>query len=255
MTEMTDPADPRPIQLPARSVSAFSPGWLAAVLLAGLLGGAAPGAVAEEPKHERGRHDATSDHPFTDPERWAKRFDAPERAAWQKPAEVAAALEIEPGMVVADIGAGTGYFLEHLSRKAGLRGMVLAIDTEAEMVAHMGRRMNDSGVTNVVPVLALPGDPFLPPGRVDRILIVDTYHHIDDRLGYFRRLRDTLTPGGRLAIIDFLKKPLPVGPPPDHKLERAFVLEEMVEAGWRLADEKKDLLPYQYFLIFEPLAH
>lgn len=229
-------------------------GLLSAVLLAGLPGGTVGRVVAEEPEHKHGRHDATSTHPFTDPERWAGVFDAPGRAEWQKPAEVAAALEIEVGMVVADIGAGTGYFLEHLSGEAGPRGMVLAIDSEPEMVAHMGRRMVDAGVTNVVPVLALPGDPFLPKGRVDRILIVNTYHHIDDRLGYFGRLRDSLTPGGRLAIIDFLKKPLPVGPPPDHKLEGAYVVEEMGEAGWRLADEKKELLPYQYFLIFEPRA-
>lgn len=238
------------MMLPA---GAWAAGALYALLLAGLPGGAAACGAAEEPQHQHGRHDATMNHPFDDAERWSKVFDDPERAAWQKPAEVAAALEIEPGMVVADIGAGTGYFLEYLSREAGPRGMVLAIDTEADMVAHMGRRMSAAGVTNVVPVLALPGDPFLPRGRIDRILIVDTYHHIDDRLAYFGRLRDTLTPGGRLAIIDFFKKPLPVGPPPEHKLERAFVVEEMVEAGWRLAGEPEKLLPYQYFLIFEPL--
>jgi ubiquinone/menaquinone biosynthesis C-methylase UbiE len=251
MTEIAQRADPRRHPGPARSGYARAPRALSVVLLAGWLAGAASCAVAEErPRH--GRHDATSTHAFDDADRWSRVFDAPDRAEWQKPAEVAAALEIRPGMVVADIGAGTGYFLEHLAREAGPMGMVLAIDTEAEMVAHMGQRMADAGVTNVVPVLALPGDPFLPPGRVDRILIVDTYHHIDDRLRYFGRLRDALAPGGRVAIIDFLKKPLPVGPPPEHKLEREFVLEEMIEAGWKLADEKKDLLPYQYFLIFEP---
>jgi SAM-dependent methyltransferase len=133
--------------------------------------------------------------------------------------------------------------------------MVLAVDTEAEMVAYMGKRMVEAGVDNVVPVLALPDDPFLPNGRVVRVLIVNTYHHIDDRLEYFARLRNALTPGGRLAIVDFLKKPLPVGPPMDHKLEAAFVVQEMVEAGWKLAEEKKELLPYQYFLVFEPLSH
>ncbi|HET6277502.1 MAG TPA: methyltransferase [Candidatus Polarisedimenticolia bacterium] len=238
---------------PARPGYTGAPRTLAVVLLAGWLGAAASCALAEEPP-QHGRHDATATHSFDDAERWSRVFDAPDRAEWQKPAEVAAALQIGPGMVVADIGAGTGYFLEHLSRAAGSRGMVLAIDTEAEMVAHLGQRMAGAGVTNVVPVLALPGDPFLPPGRVDRILIVDTYHHIDDRLRYFGRLRDALAPAGRLAIIDFLKKPLPVGPPPEHKLEREFVLQEMIEAGWKLADEKKDLLPYQYFLIFEPVT-
>lgn len=254
VTMITTPCASRstPISLQGRCRYLSVPGALSVFLLAGAL--AASCARAQEPEHTQGHHDATSTHSFEDAERWARLFDAADRAEWQKPAEVAAALGIAPGMVVADIGAGTGYFLEHLSRQAGPRGMILAVDIEAEMVAHMGKRMVDAGVTNVVPVLALPGDPFLPPGRVDRILIVNTYHHIDDRLGYFGRLRDSLTPGGRLAIIDFLKKPLPVGPPPEHKLERSFVVQEMAEAGWSLVDEKKDLLPYQYFLIFEPSA-
>jgi ubiquinone/menaquinone biosynthesis C-methylase UbiE len=252
MTEMPRPADPRPGRDPRRAGGPLSPPWSAAWLLAALLGAGAPAwPAAAEP--ERGRHDATAHHPFTDPDRWSKVFDDPGRDAWQKPDQVAAALQIEPGMIVADIGAGTGYFLEHLSREAGPGGIVLAIDTEAEMVAYLGKRMADAGVANVVPVLALPGDPFLPRARVDRVLIVDTYHHIDGRIGYFRRMRDAMAPGGRLAIIDYLKKPLPVGPPPEHKLERAFVIEEMTEAGWRMADEKPDLLPYQYFLVFEAL--
>jgi len=242
-----------PISPAARRGHRSLPEAIFAVLLAGVLVGAAPSG-AEEPQHSQGRHDATSTHSFGDAERWSKLFDAPDRAEWQKPAEVAAALQIRPGMVVADVGAGTGYFLEHLSRQAGPSGMILAVDIEADMVAYMGQRMAEAGVTNVVPVLALPNDPFLPQGRIDRILIVDTYHHIDDRLGYFGRLRASLTPGGRLAIIDFLKKPLPVGPPPEHKLERSFVIQEMNEAGWSLVDEKKDLLPYQYFLIFEPVS-
>src|SRR5262249_16376900 len=105
--------------------------------------------------------------------------------------------------------------------------------------------------TNVVPVLALPENPFLPPGRIDRILIVDTYHHIDNRLDYFRRLKPVLAADGSVAVVDYHKRPLPVGPPPEHKLDRSFVIEEMKEAGWVLFDEKT-FLPYQYFLLFRP---
>ncbi|HUD73351.1 MAG TPA: methyltransferase domain-containing protein [Dongiaceae bacterium] len=195
--------------------------------------------------------DATTHHPFNDAARWSTIFDDPSRDAWQKPDLVVDALRIKPGMMVADLGAGTGYFTGQLSRAVGDRGVVLAIDPEPDMARHLGERARKEGLRNVVPVLALFSDPFLPPGRVDRVLIVDTYHHIDDRQEYFRRLRTALAPGGQVAIVDFHKKPLPVGPPPEHKLERATVLAEMTAAGWRLAREVTDL-PYQYFLIFEP---
>ena len=91
----------------------------------------------------------------------------------------------------------------------------------------------------------------LPPGACDLILIVDTYHHIDDRLEYFGRMKDALSPSGRIVVIDFHKRELPVGPPLEHKLSRDFVVDEMKQAGYRLADEKT-FLPYSYFLIFAP---
>ncbi len=194
---------------------------------------------------------ATVHHAFNDPERWAKIFDDPARAAWQKPDEIVAALELKPGMTAADLGAGTGYFTAGLSRAVGVKGVVLSIDPEPEMVQYLGRRAHREGLTNVVPVLALYEDPFLPPGRVDRVLIVDTYHHIDDRQAYFRRVGANLAPGGRVAIVDFHKRPLPVGPPPEAKLEREVVVAEMQKAGFRLAAEPT-FLPYQYFLVFEP---
>ena len=198
-----------------------------------------------------GAHDATAHHPFTDVKKWVQVFDDPKRDDWQKPEEVAAALGLGPGMIVADLGAGTGYFERYLARAIAPGGVVLAIDTEPEMVGYMRTRFVKEGAEGVVPVLAAPGDPFLPAGRVDRVLIVDTYHHIDDRLHYFGRLKRALAPGGRVAIVDFHKRPLPVGPPPEHKLAREFVVEEMRQAGYRLADEKS-FLPYQYFLLFEP---
>lgn len=196
-------------------------------------------------------HDATSTHRFTGIEKWVKIFDDPGRDFWQKPAKVVEAMGLKPGMVVADLGAGTGYFIRHLSQAVTPGGMVLAIDTEAEMVAHLGERAKKENLDNAVPVLGLGDRPFLPAGRVDRVMIVDTFHHIDDRLEYLGRLKKSLAPGGRLVVIDFHKKPLPVGPPPEHKLDRQFVIDEVREAGWRLVKEET-FLPYQYFLIFEP---
>ena len=104
----------------------------------------------------------------------------------------------------------------------------------------------------MVPVLASFDNPRLPAATVDLILIVDTFHHIDDRITYFRRVRRVLRPGGRIAVIDWHKRDLPTGPPPEHKLAREQVVEEMEAAGYTLAGEPKDLLPYQYFLVFRP---
>jgi len=196
-------------------------------------------------------HDATSPHRFTGIEKWVKIFDDPGRDLWQKPDRVVAAMGLKPGMVVADLGAGTGYFIRHLSQAVAPGGMVLAIDTEPEMVAHLGERAKKENLDNAVPVLGLGDRPFLPAGRVDRVMIVDTFHHINDRLEYLGRLKKALTPGGRLVVIDFHKRPLPVGPPPEHKLDRQFVIDEVREAGWRLAKEET-FLPYQYFLVFAP---
>jgi predicted methyltransferase len=196
-------------------------------------------------------HDATAHHPFTGVEKWKKIFDDPKRDGWQKPKETVAGLDLKPGQIVADLGAGTGYFERHLSKAVAPGGIVLAIDSEPEMVQHLGRRALEEQTPNVVPVLALPDEPFLPPGRVDCVLIVDTYHHIDDRLNYFRRMQEALAPGGRVAVVDFHKRELPVGPALQHKLAREFVVDEMRQAGWSLAGEKT-FLPYHYFLIFQP---
>jgi ubiquinone/menaquinone biosynthesis C-methylase UbiE len=132
----------------------------------------------------------------------------------------------------------------------GPEGTVLAIDPEPEMVRFLGQRARRDGLGNVLPVLGMYEDPFLPRGRVDRVLIVDTYHHIDDRLDYFGRMRRDVAPGGRVVIVDFHKRPLPVGPPPEHKLDRKTVVDEMERAGWRLDGEIRTL-PYQYVLVFD----
>jgi predicted methyltransferase len=199
----------------------------------------------------RSADDATSHRRFDDPAYWSKVFDDPARAAWQKPEEVVAALGLRQGQCVADLGAGTGYFSRLLSAAVGPTGTVLAVDPEPNLVAHLRERAEREGTANVVPVLASLDNPRLPAGMVDAVLIVDTYHHIDDRLDYFRRLRQALRPPGRVAVIDWQKRPLPVGPEMDHKLAREQVVREMEAAGYRLAEEPS-FLPYQYFLVFQP---
>ena len=198
-----------------------------------------------------GAHDATARHSFEDVEHWTRVFDDPARDAWQKPAELVAALGLAPGATVADLGAGTGYFSRHLSQAVGASGAVLAADTEPALVEHLRRRAEQEGLANLVPILASADNPRLPAAASDVVLIVDTWHHIDDRVQYARRLTAALKPGGRVAIVDFQKRELPVGPPLDHKLAREQVVDEMTQAGYRLAGEP-DVLPYQYVLLFAP---
>jgi len=200
-----------------------------------------------------GPHDATSHQPFGDVEHWQRVFDDPARDAWQKPQALVAALEIRPGMAVADLGAGTGYLSRYLAAAVGHRGTVFAVETEPKLLEHLRRRAELERTAQVVPVLGSSDDPRLPTGRIDLVVILDTYHHIDGRLAYFRRLRRILTPLGRVAIIDWHKRELPVGPAPDHKLAREQVVGEMQRAGWTLTAEYT-VLSYQYFLVFRPRA-
>jgi ubiquinone/menaquinone biosynthesis C-methylase UbiE len=228
--------------------------WVARIALAATFLGCASAAPvtssAPAPPPPHGAHDATARHSFEDVEHWVSVFDDPARDAWQKPAAVVTALQLRPGMRVADLGAGTGYFSRYLAAAVGESGTVFAVDTEPHLVVHLRERAEREHLSNLVPILASADTPRLPAGCVDLVLIVDTVHHIDDRINYLRRLQGVLTPDGRVVVVDFKKQAdIPVGPPPEHRLARAQVVEEFTSAGYRLVGEP-DLLPYQYLLIF-----
>lgn len=197
--------------------------------------------------------DATTHHAFDDVAHWARVFDDPARDEWQRPAAVVEALGLRPGGAVADLGAGTGYFMEHLARGVGPSGTVYAVETEPKLLVHLRDRAARAGLDHVVPVLASPDRPRLPAGSLDVLFVVDTYHHVDDRIDYFRAAARLLRPGGRVVVVDWRKRDLPVGPPRSHKLAPEQVEDEMRRAGYRLA-AAPDLLPYQYVLVFEPAA-
>lgn len=199
------------------------------------------------------RHEGGIEHSFADAEAWAERFEGPERDAWQMPEKVIAALDLEPGMTVADIGSGTGYFARRFAQAVGSSGTVFAADVEPGMAAYVRQRADADGQANLIPVLSSYEDPRLPDGTVDLIFICNTWHHIQDRVEYARRLAGDLAPGGRVAIVDFVEGELPVGPAPDHKLSAEEVAEEFRAAGYRLV-ATPDLLPYQYVLVFEAPA-
>jgi cyclopropane fatty-acyl-phospholipid synthase-like methyltransferase len=220
---------------------------LASLLLASGCAHHAPEA-ARDTTHSSASHHGAMPHRFEHAEEWAARFEDPSRDAWQQPDKVIEALALPPNAKVADVGSGTGYFAVRLAR-AVPQGRVYGVDVEPDMARYLGERARREGLSNVTPVVASPSDAKLPE-PVDVVLVVDTYHHIDNRADYFRRLKGSLTPRGRLAIIDF-RKGQPMGPPDAHKLAPEQVRAELESAGWRLAAEH-GFLPHQYFLVFQP---
>ena len=173
------------------------------------------GEHADKPGHGHGAH-APLGHRFEDADEWAKRFEDPERDAWQKPAEVVELMRIEPGMHIADIGAGTGYFLPLLSKAAGEEGSVVGLDIEKDMVRYMIERAEREGLGNVTARVVPTDDAELAPESTDRILIVDTWHHIPNRGAYTKKLATALRPKGSVIIVDFTME-THRGPPKAHR--------------------------------------
>jgi ubiquinone/menaquinone biosynthesis C-methylase UbiE len=204
------------------------------------------GCACLAPGPARAQSPHTHQHGFGGAEHWARVFDDPSRDAWQKPHEVIEALALKPDAAVADIGSGTGYFAVRLAHFVP-QGRVYGVDTEPDMVKYLADRAKREGLINLSAVRGTPEDARLP-AKVDLVLMVDVYHHIDRREGYFRALARSLNPQGRVAIIDFNAKSA-VGPPPSQRIATDRVLAEMSKAGYQLVAEHH-FLPNQYFLIF-----
>ncbi len=176
-------------------------------------------------------------------------LDDPERDAYQKPHEVLTALSIKPGEVIADIGAGSGYFTFRLAHHVGNHGKVYAIDVSPDMILHLNRRIRDLKAANVSSILADPDDPLLSERSVNRFFFSNSWHHIENHTKYLSLMKKMLKPGGEIVMIDFHKKELPVGPPMQMKIAREDLIKQMETNGFRLTKEHT-FLPYQYFLVF-----
>ena len=174
------------------------------------------------------------------------------RDSWQHPDDVVKALDVKSGSRVADLGAGKGYFVPHLADAVGHEGRVYAVEVESESVDELAERFRDRH--EVVPTLGDFDDPKLPDGSIDVVLIVNTYHHIENRPAYFQRLQQDLAPGGRIAVIEpdsDLRGVLAWTLDEGHTSSARDVVREMEEGGYLLV-ASHDFLPVQIFEVFSP---
>ena len=204
--------------------------------------------------HGRDGHALRDRHPHAprDIATYIGRLESPERLAALQVDRVIQTLGLDPGAVVADIGSGPGVFSVPLGRALS-SGLVYAVDVEPQQLDALRERVTRASLANVVPVLGGFDDPFLPAGRIDVVLVVDTYHHIQDRTAYFARLQRALREGGRLAIVEWKAGELRMGPPPAHKLAEGVRGAELRKAGFELG-ESHDFLELHDFEIWRPAA-
>ncbi|MEE9606753.1 MAG: class I SAM-dependent methyltransferase [Myxococcota bacterium] len=170
------------------------------------------------------------------------------RDDWQNTEQVIAALEIRPGDRVADLGAGGGYFTFRLADAVGPKGMVYAVDVDDDMIEYLNERVAEEGHANVRVVRGEFADPLLPDGQIDLLFTSNTYHHIEDRVAYFKGVRRDLRPGGRVAVLELNDRewfPRTFG----HYTAEDVIVQEMTEAGYQL-DKSLDLTERQSFTIF-----
>jgi len=177
----------------------------------------------------------------------APTFASNERDKWQKPDEVLKAMNVQPGQVIVDIGAGNGYFTRRFAAAVGPTGKAIGLDIDPARVRALMADAKKYNLTNYEARLVPADDTMLAPGSVDVIFLCDAYHEIADRVAYFTRLKAALRAGGRLVIIDYLKKP---GDNDTHASRKEDVLSELQQAGYKLTKEFDLLLPKQLFLEF-----
>jgi arsenite methyltransferase len=204
------------------------------------------GSRSHEPEHagpHEGHGAGGAHHAFADADALTKVFDDPARDAWQRPDDVLRALELAPTMIVADVGAGTGYFAVRLAR-AIPQGEVIATDVEPNMVRFLNERARREQLPNLRAIRATPTASGLAAGSVDRILVVHVWHHLADRMRYARDLAAALRPGGRLFVVDF-SLDAQRGPPANMRVSQETMVAELVTAGL-IAGASPIALPEQY---------
>ncbi len=176
-------------------------------------------------------------------------LERPERRSEERPELLIAALDLKPGMQVADIGAGSGYYSWRIAERVAPSGGVLAVDVQPGMIAVLDREMKKRNATNVKAVLGTTTDPRLPPGTVDLALMVDVYHEFDHPREMLDGIARSLKPGGRIVFVEYRAEDFTVPISPHHKMTEAQVRREAAAAGlvWQRTVET---LPWQHVVVF-----
>ncbi len=188
-----------------------------------------------------------------DPQKFAARFEVESREVFAKRVEIVAELGLKPGMVIADVGAGTGLFTREFAAKLGRDGRVLAVDISKNFLEHIRRTTREKGLLNVETVLCSDDSTKLPQDSVDAVFICDTYHHFEYPAKTMTSVRKALKPGGKVYVIDF------------HRIEgkssewtmnhvragQEVFEAEILEAGFRRVRQVEGVLSDNYMLVFE----
>jgi predicted methyltransferase len=186
-------------------------------------------------------------HAFADPEEQSKKWNDPDRDKWQRPEEIVAALALKPGANVADIGAGTGYMVAPLSKVVGQDGTIFAIDSSPHMIKYLEERSAELGPAKIVPREVGADDPELPAATVDAVLTLDTWHHVDGRQAYAKKVYAGLKPGGRFVVVDY-DVDAETGPPQAMRLAPEQVTKQLEAAGFRV-ETVKESMPRHYIVV------
>ncbi len=180
-------------------------------------------------------------------------LDRPEREAEEAPDQALDALGIRAGMVVADVGAGTGYMSLRMARRVGPTGKVYANDLQPEMLQKLHAKSQREKLSNVETVQGTESDPKLPPNTMDLVLLVDVYHEFSQPQAMLDKIRESLKPDGRLVLLEYRKEDPKVPIRPEHKMSVAEVKTEVEAEGYKL-DQVIEKLPRQHIIIFRRAA-
>ena len=171
-----------------------------------------------------------------------------EREQEEAPSKAIEALELKPGMVVADIGAGSGYYTSRISTRLGATGRVYATDIQPGMIELLNRRVASEGLSNVTTILGAMDDPKLPPRSIDLAIMVDVYHELQQPQLFLQRLKDAFKPAGRLVLLEYRKEDASVPILEVHKMSVAEVKAELEAEGFAL-ERVINVLPWQHIIV------
>lgn len=177
-------------------------------------------------------------------------LDREERSREEQPEKALAALELHPGMWVADVGAGSGFYSIRIARAVSPGGVVIANEIQEGMLDRLRANADAQGVRNIETVLGTESDPKLPKEKLDLVVLIDVYHEFSRPQRMLDRIRDSLKPGGRLVLLEFRKEDPSVPIRPEHKMSVAEVKAEVSPEGYQF-EKVVDTLPWQHIIFFQ----